>query len=312
VDEAFKGLHLTFSARFDDNIKVDGVWVEYWFGDRQHLNTSMTIDGVYILQVTTPRSPGGDLHYRFSAVDDSGNWAVTEEGVVSLVNSPPAVDAIPFWDVVEEETSSLDLSPYISDANDPPASLTVTTDSDIIAVDGVVLRVLLEDWMPEVTINITVSDDEDEAQATITMRVQNVNDPPDAPMILFPKDGSKFRQGEEVILEASYHDVDTAAGQVLTIIWTSDRDGEIGRITSDAPVDVSTRNLSLGRHRLTVIVDDGEENRTTSVKITVYEEDGSDDSVFTPATSVLILVIVILLILGAVTLCTRYRERDAV
>ena len=272
----------------------------------------MTLDGVSILQVTTPRSPGGDLHYRFSAVDGSGNWAVTEEGVVSLVNSPPAVDAIPFWDVVEEETSSLDLSPYISDANDPPASLTVTTDSDIIAVDGVVLRVLLEDWMPEVTINLTVSDDEDEAQATITMRVQNVNDPPDAPMILSPKDGSKFRQGEEVILEASYYDVDTAAGQVLTIIWTSDRDGEIGRITSDAPENVSTRNLSLGRHLLTVIVDDGEENRTTSVRITVYEEDGSDDSVFTPATSVLILVIVILLIMGAVTLWIRYRERDAV
>ncbi len=293
---AIKGLTLTISARYEDNIRIDGVWVEYWYGDGEHANVSMTLDEVYSLVVSTPREPPGQFRYRLHAVDRAGNWAPPSGGSVSLFNSPPTIDDVPSWNVVEEEEMTLDLSPYISDINDPFDDMILTCDDDIVTVTGLVLIVYLLDWMPDRTITIAVSDGEDTTQAIIVLKVQNVNDPPDKPEIISPEDGGRFKRGDNVSFEASFGDPDQSAGQALTITWTSDRDGEIGRFTSDAQRIITTNDLSEGVHTVTVTVDDGEETSSTSLKVTVYEDDGNG-GITGPTTSLMIIAVIVLIIL---------------
>ena len=297
---AIKGLTLTISARYEDNIQVDGAWVEYWYGDGEHANVSMTLDEVYSLVVSTPREPLGQLLYRLHAVDRAGNWAPPSGGSVSLYNSPPTIDDVPSWDVVEEEEMTLDISPYISDANDLLDDMVLTCDDDIVTVTGLVLSVYLLDWMPDRTVTVAVSDGEDTAQTSIILKVQNVNDPPAEPEIISPEVGGRFERGDTVSFEASFDDPDLIVGQVLTITWTSDRDGEIGRFTSDAQKIITTNDLSEGVHVVTLTVDDGEETRSTSLKVTVYEDDGNG-GITGPTTSLIIIAVIVLIILGTAT-----------
>ncbi len=210
---------------------------------------------------------------------------------------------IPVWDVVEEQDETLDLSPYIVDEND--MDLEVTCDDGNVSVTGLSLSIRVRDWVPDRTLTIVVSDGEDSADAAIVLRVQNVNDPPGIPEITSPGDGERFEKGSAVAFEATFDDPDLEAGQVLTLIWTSDRDGELGRFTSDNTNVISNSDLSVGLHTITVTVDDGSETRSATLKITVFDDEVSTDGISTTLWAVILIVVLVVIAVFGYLLWTR-------
>jgi hypothetical protein len=79
------GEAVTFDIAVTDNIGINSVWVEYWFGSAgTHYNWSMNLTGSWKLVLDIPLNSELDLHYIFHANDSEGNWNQTPEGVVVI------------------------------------------------------------------------------------------------------------------------------------------------------------------------------------------------------------------------------------
>ena len=81
----------TFSATISDNIAVQSVTVEYWYGTGTHTNTSMTGTGPYSLQISVSSSTTSALHYIFHASDAGGNWLLTTVRDVMITDNDAPV-----------------------------------------------------------------------------------------------------------------------------------------------------------------------------------------------------------------------------
>jgi PKD repeat protein len=72
---AHAGDSFTFNVTVTDNILVSGVWLEYWFDDYAHINTTMTpVGGTQWKKTIAINLTSITLHYIISAVDTSSNW----------------------------------------------------------------------------------------------------------------------------------------------------------------------------------------------------------------------------------------------
>jgi regulation of enolase protein 1 (concanavalin A-like superfamily)/chromosome segregation ATPase len=101
----------------------------------------------------------GTESMRFRAVDPMGGFAeVGFTVVVRPVNDAPVIAAIPDLTIEAGSTYILDLGPYLSDVDTPPSSLTVTTDSPYVTVNGQILTLAFPAEWTNVEIRITVSD----------------------------------------------------------------------------------------------------------------------------------------------------------
>ena len=107
---------------------------------------------------------------RFRAMDPTGGFAEAAFTVlVRSVNDGPVIAPIPELSIDAGSTYVLDLDPYLSDVDTPLSSLTVTTDSPYVVVNGHILTLAFPaDWT-NAEILITVSDGS--AVALQTVRV---------------------------------------------------------------------------------------------------------------------------------------------
>jgi len=95
------------------------------------------------------------------------------------VNDPPVVGAVPPQLVEEGEPSSIDLSPYIMDEDTPEFALVLSCQSPFfVEAEGLNLILFYDAWVPEHTIEFSVFDGIAQANGTLTVQVQAVNDPP--------------------------------------------------------------------------------------------------------------------------------------
>ncbi|MGA1819748.1 MAG: C25 family cysteine peptidase, partial [Thermoplasmatota archaeon] len=81
------GEQFTFSIIADDNIGMQGVWVEYWFGTGTHTNASMSLSYPFTYQISVPSNSLDTLYYIFRARDTSGNWASTNQTSVIITDN---------------------------------------------------------------------------------------------------------------------------------------------------------------------------------------------------------------------------------
>lgn len=81
-----------FSIEVTDNIGVNEVWVEYWFGASTSENVSMmqTSGNVWTRAVTVPHQLY-PLYYEFHASDSANNWNETECKDISIIDNIPPV-----------------------------------------------------------------------------------------------------------------------------------------------------------------------------------------------------------------------------
>jgi PKD repeat protein len=87
--EATTGENLTFMVHMQDNIELNGTWVEYWFGGGEHVNSSMdpVDEWNWTMSVDVPWDSISPLHYIFHAQDTSGNWNSTARSTVTILDN---------------------------------------------------------------------------------------------------------------------------------------------------------------------------------------------------------------------------------
>lgn len=103
-NNGYTGEELIFNCSWSDNININGVFVEYWYGaGGGHTNLSMNLaNGYYVRTITLRNDFVGILNYIISAVDDQGNWNSTGNQSVNIADDElPAfgTDNTPGWSV---------------------------------------------------------------------------------------------------------------------------------------------------------------------------------------------------------------------
>ena len=73
-----------FQADITDNVAVQDVWVEYWFGSGDHHNHSLEFFTVYQGEISIPPNSTEALNYILWAMDSYSNIASTSQEIVSI------------------------------------------------------------------------------------------------------------------------------------------------------------------------------------------------------------------------------------
>jgi len=131
------------------------------------------------LEVTFLYGTDGITEYIRLVIDD-GQYSVWQDITVTVpaINDPPTVSALPVLDVEEDREYVFDLDPYLGDPDDPLSTLLVYEDSQYAVVSGRALVLLYPNGITDDVIEITVSDGTTSVNATLTVNVTPVNDPP--------------------------------------------------------------------------------------------------------------------------------------
>jgi len=246
---ALKGLDLTFSAVIEDNTNLAGAYLVFTFEGASEQNVSLGLVPPMNHTVHVPRDAQGDLTYHFVMYDGEGNANITPPRTIFLENSPPSIHSIPKWEVTEDVEEKLDLTTYLEDLNDPLGSLEVECLHPNVSVEGMELVAFFDRWVPDLSIEISVTDGEDATTSTLDITISEVNDAP-----RFPDD----LPGEVHALEDSLFELDLSAtdeeGDPIT--WTDDTplfsiDAETGT-TSFTPAQAD-----VGSHQVSISVSDG-------------------------------------------------------
>jgi hypothetical protein len=159
----------------------------------------------------------------------------------------------------------LELRGVVADAEDPASALAVAWTSDrdgavggAVApdADGVVIAsATLTEGAHALTLRATDTDGK-VGEAVVRVNVGPANTPPSCGF-LEPADAGVSQEGEPVALRAAVGDVDEGPPG-LDVVLTSDRDGVLGTIapTEEGAVALTTSALSLGTHRIGLVVTD--------------------------------------------------------
>ena len=131
------------------------------------------------------------LHINFTYPNgvtyDLDNVTLNDRGVkiyasievrVTPVNDPPTIAALPQVEVVEDEVYNKSLNSYIADIDTPEPLLRITCSSPYVTVAGHFIELLYPDGIYSDTINVTVSDGQLNASATMDVVTTPTNDPP--------------------------------------------------------------------------------------------------------------------------------------
>jgi PGF-CTERM protein len=266
---AVKGSDVLFSIDVRDNIGIDVVVLEYWYGEEEHATTQIPYSSGYSYSLGVPRHPDGDLSYFFLVSDAAGNTNQTSEKTITLLNEPPSISPLPIWQFDEGDDASLDLAAYLADGNDRVEDLTLTTSHANITVLSLILHLRLDVWQGEFVVEITVSDGEDDTSAELMVIVMDTNDPPQVPVIMSPVNGTEVKRGEAVVFEVMVDDPDLVEHQDLEVTWRSNINGLLNRYQHNQTVRFSYDELEPGEHTITVTVSDGEHERQATVVVIV-------------------------------------------
>ncbi|MCK5772840.1 MAG: hypothetical protein KAH57_03555, partial [Thermoplasmata archaeon] len=77
----------TLSASISDNLGLESVSVEYWFGTGTHNNFSIGGISPYSLNITIPDSSTSSLKYRFHAEDGAGNCLIPSQNIIAVTDN---------------------------------------------------------------------------------------------------------------------------------------------------------------------------------------------------------------------------------
>ncbi len=111
----------------------------------------------------------------------NGAYSTTQSISVTInpVNDAPVISGLSTISCTEDIPYQLDMSPYLSDVDDPVANLTISTNSTYATVNGTVITLLYPAGVTGENINITVEDPGHlTASAELQVTVTQVNDPP--------------------------------------------------------------------------------------------------------------------------------------
>ncbi|MCJ2540310.1 MAG: hypothetical protein LN414_03450, partial [Candidatus Thermoplasmatota archaeon] len=174
--QAWRGEAFNFSAEVWDNVGVDAMRCEWWFGEDGHTDGPVPLNSS--LAIGIPLDPVGPLRYFFTVLDAAGNHFST--GVIEreVLNAPPILAGLDVWSVLEEEHEELDLRLFIEDRDDSAWDLTLESPDPRVTLEGYILRVHHDVEILDYAISLSVTDGRETTWHDVTVHVVGVNDPP--------------------------------------------------------------------------------------------------------------------------------------
>jgi hypothetical protein len=240
---------------------------------------------------------GGDESCPFLPVDENGNSTCSlvvasgDEEIRVQVRDPEnatGIDTITLSITESDAPSAAIISPFDSsthysdqkitfsgvamDSEDPPEDLTVHWYSDLegqLEIDVLLNSAGIFEafaYLSEGEHAIQLLVEDSTGQTGSDSVLIDVHPPNTAPTceLTAPPSGSTGAEGDTVLFEGSAEDTDEAAA-LLSVIWSSDKDGELGSSipNSDGSIGFSFSDLSADTHTITMRVTDAAEGICT-------------------------------------------------
>jgi hypothetical protein len=183
--------------------------------------------------------------------------------VTAEVGNTPPVFTISMEDWTVDEGLEVQVLMEAWDAEGD--TLTWSDDTDVFDIDpttGMITFTPLQAHAGEHTVTVTVSDGTDTDDITFLLTVRDVNDPPRV-WILAPSPSSSFEEGVPIVFQAEATDPE---GSNLTYTWSWD-----GSVFGNGR-NVTLSYLPPGLQTVTLVVDDGSNQRTEEVQLNIYED----------------------------------------
>lgn len=251
-----------------------------------------------------------EAHEVLIRVTDGTDWG---EGNIMVevvpVNDAPIITGIgamePPYLLVIDEGTTYQLKVKVEDEEEDELEFTISSRWHGIQInqDGMITVAPDKGDVGEFEATIEIDDGfKGRASETLLIRVMNVNDPPDDPVIVTPEGGMRFKAGQAIAFNAIVDDPDIPLGDVLTLTWTSSMSGEFKTLNSTEDPLFSTKELPVGIHIITLEVSDGEYERSTTVEITVYEPHQTSDS---NPWLILVVVVVVIVVIALIVVLRR-------
>ncbi len=290
--EALKGLDYPIILDAMDNIGLVGLTIEWWFGEGTHSNVSILAD--HMGNIPVPRQTDEPLFYFITAVDGSDNWIITPTRSVVPSNSPPLIHGFNTWTVMEEKVEEVDLTDFIQDLNDDHGALTLTCEYANVTIEGLLVSIREDRWLPDFVLELTLTDGEDVTIHAVTLEIINVNDAPQI-VDVQPPSNTTFSYGEDITFIIETYDEDE---DQLTISIMNK-----GNVLGTGN-EQTLAQLPSGSNTLTVIVYDGK--MTTQQDIILIIQDEDEQMIF----STIFLIIIITIIAIAITVYILKMKND--
>jgi len=195
---------------------------------------------------------------------------------VDPTNDPPRLlmigEVAEPWNLVVDEGAELRLEVKVEDVDSPYVLVNIQAEWKHMSLEDGFLHIDAPKGSVGIKDALLILEDDlgGVSQVYFSVRVVNVNDPPDVPLIISPLNSSRYVE-RAMVLEVDVDDPDLDYGQVLLITWSSDLAGELFVHDSDHDEDIIIGDLGLGEHVITVTVYDGEFSVSASVMIIVEE-----------------------------------------
>ncbi len=192
--------------------------------------------------------------------------------VVKPVDDPPIVAPLPELEVKEDEVTILNITPYLADVDTPVRYLRVRALSGHITVEGQVLSILYDAYVPPESIELEVSDMTNTVQVFLDIVVVEVDDPP----VLEEIEAVYMNEDEERKVDIADLISDEDTDLVDMTITIPDRDFNV---TLDGTEITLLYTVGGGEYNYTVQVNDG--NTTVSQMLEVFVTEVNDPPVIT-------------------------------
>ncbi|MGA1873141.1 MAG: tandem-95 repeat protein, partial [Thermoplasmatota archaeon] len=216
--------------------------------------------GTYIVNITVADGEGG-----------SDSIGLTLE--VENTNDPPFVNRSPYTLFMDEDTVAFhEIGDWFLDVDDRELDLILDHSGplSVALLDNGSLRIEPPgDWSGKTVITVEASDGEANATDTLSVVVDNVNDPPLDPKAEIVGEGP-FNSSSTIRLSGSAKDADLEYGDALEFHWYSNISGNIG-----SGPDVELQLVS-GKHLITMKVSD-RSGAFVHVNLEVFIEDEPRD-----------------------------------
>jgi hypothetical protein len=145
-------------------------------------------------------------------------------------------DVLMFSHTFPSDLSSL--SSNILYFNDTTGTLYVNATHDMVGIHSIV---------------VAVSDGNATVSGTFLLVVKNSNHPPELPIVVSPKNGTVYDEGERILLVAQASDMDQVYGDKIVVNWYLD--GSSTPIGTGTDIQILS-SLSVGSHTVRVVVTD--------------------------------------------------------
>ncbi|MFW3145516.1 MAG: Ig-like domain-containing protein [Thermoplasmatota archaeon] len=271
VEEEDTVITIDLLGNFSDKDEDDLVFS--WTNDH---TISIEEIGHGMVNVTPMADLNGEVRFNISASD--GGSSIGSEVTINYipVNDPPYIEVVSNISVKQGQSKSMEV--IWGDAESgPEAELEVilpkTWGSDgILLFDRPNSTLYLEAENGNVgshIISLTARDKQGlEANAIILITVENINDPLEAAVILWPLPGDRFEEDTEVTFQGNGIDPDTIHGQELVCKWFIVTE-EIG-----TGKEITHIFEEPGTYTITLEVSEGSSSKSTSVEITITKKGG--------------------------------------